>query len=221
MKTPFTTEQFFSVFERYNSVTFPAQIILLLLGIFSLHVTIFSRAGKNQTVGGLLGLFWIWMGLVYHITFFSSINPPAYIFGALFILQGIFFFWETYKRKKIEFSYSGGIVDYIAVFFVVFGLFIYPIISYLLTGSFAKTISFGLPCPTTIATFGFLMLARESLSKYLVIIPSLWALVGTTAAVSFNVYQDYLLIVSAIVANIFIFSNRKSKTEKPNEVSPV
>lgn len=116
MNTPFSTEQFFSVFEFYNSSTFPFQIIILLLGIFILYVALSKRAGKNQIIGGLLGIFWIWMGVVYHIVFFSTINPPAYLFGGIFILQGIFFFIETYKRKKLEFTYTGNIIDYLAVF---------------------------------------------------------------------------------------------------------
>src|SRR5690606_14104638 len=112
---------------------------------------------------------------------------------------------ETYRRKKVTYSFKGSFTDYLAVFFVKFGLFIYPAISNLLADSLSKTISFGLPCPTTIATFGFLILARKNLSGYLVIIPTLWALVGTSAAVNFGVIQHLVLPVSAIVANIFIF----------------
>jgi len=209
MKTPFTTEQFFSVFETYNSNVFPAQIIILLLGLFILYITLFSRFEKNTLIGSMLGLFWIWMGAVYHIIFFSSINPPAFVFGTLFILQGIFFLVETLIRKKLVFSYLRGTRGYLAVILILFGLIVYPLISYFLGGAISKTISFGLPCPTTIATFGFLMLASKKISKYLLIIPSLWAIIGTTAALQFGVYQDFLLIISAIIANIYILQNQK------------
>jgi hypothetical protein len=205
MKTPFTTEEFFSVFENYNSTVFPAQIVLLLLGIFALYMVITQKKRMDRTVGSLLSLFWIWMGAVYHIIFFSPINTAAKIFGALFILQGIFFLIETYQRKKLEFSYSGNLKENLGLIFILFGLVIYPVISYFLSGSVEKTISFGLPCPTTIATFGFYLMATKKFSKYLLIIPSLWALIGTTAALRFGVYQDFLLIVTAIVANVYIF----------------
>jgi len=205
MKTPFTTEQFFSVFENYNSSVFPAQFILLLFGIFALYMVIAQKTKMDRTVGSLLGLFWIWMGAVYHIIFFYPINPAAMVFGALFILQGIFLLVETFKRKKLEFSYSGNLKGNLGLIFIVFGLVIYPVISYFLGGSVEKTIAFGLPCPTTIATFGFFLLTGKKFSKYLLIIPSLWALIGTTAALKFGVYQDFLLILTAIVANIYIF----------------
>jgi len=212
MKTPFTTEQFFSVFESYNSAVFPAQLILLLLGIFALYMVITQKAKKDRTVGSLLGLFWVWMGVVYHIVFFSPINPAAQVFGALFILQGIFLLIETFKRRKLEFSYTGNLKGNLGLIFILFGLVIYPVISYFLAGTVEKTISFGLPCPTTIATFGFFLLTGNKFSKYLVIIPSLWALIGTTAALKFGVYQDFLLIVTAIITNIYVFKNKKTNT---------
>lgn len=219
MKTPFTTEQFFSVFENYNSTVFPAQIIILLAGLFSLLVLFSKRSGKNQAIGGLQAFLWIWMGAVYHIAFFSSINPPAFVFGALFILQGFFFFLETFTRKKLRFQFAKDLTGYLAVFFILFGTFIYPLISYFLAGAFPMTISFGLPCPTTIFTFGFLILARKNLSKYLVIIPTLWALIGTTAALNFGVYQDFMLLLTAIIANLVIFTPRKPQIRKHSEVT--
>ena len=214
METPFTTEQFFSVFESYNSTVFPAQIILLLLVIFAMYMVITKKSGMNRTIGSLLGLFWIWMAAVYHIIFFSSINPVAIMFGALFILQGISLLIETFKRKKLEFSYSGNLKGNLGLIFILFGLVIYPVISYYLGGSVEKTISFGLPCPTTIATFGFYLLASKKFSKYLLIIPSLWALIGTTAALKFGVYQDFLFIITAIVANLYIIRIRILKPKK-------
>ncbi|WP_394339066.1 DUF6064 family protein [Methanosarcina sp. UBA289] len=30
---------------------------------------------------------WLWMGIVYHWSFFASINPVAHIFGVLFVLR--------------------------------------------------------------------------------------------------------------------------------------
>jgi len=43
------------------------------------------------------------------------------------------------------------------------------------------------------------------LSKYLLIIPALWTIVGTSAAINFGVYPDYLMPVSALIAIIYLF----------------
>ncbi len=34
-----------------------------------------KRSGR--VVSGILALFWIWMGVFYHIAYFSTINPAA------------------------------------------------------------------------------------------------------------------------------------------------
>ena len=197
------------MFENYNASVFPVQLFFLFFGILAVYSTLSEKSGRNNIIGGLLFTIWIWIGIVYHIIFFASINPAAYFFGGLFILQGIFFFIETFVRKNIVFKYTGSAKGYLALFFILFGLIIYPVISFYLGGSVLKTISFGLPCPTTIVTFGFLLLTDKKFSKYLLIIPSVWALIGTAAAVNFGVYQDYLMIVAAIIANIYLIRKRK------------
>lgn len=203
---PFTTEQFFSVFENYNASVFPVQLVFLFFGILVVYSTLSEKSGRNKIIGGLLILVWIWVGIAYHIIFFAAINPVAYVFGGLFILQGIFFYIETFVRKNLVFKYTGSAKGYFALFFILFGLIIYPVISFYLGGLVLKTISFGLPCPSTIVTFGFLMITDKKFPGYLLIIPSLWAIIGTAAAVNFGVYQDYVMIVSAFVVNIYLIN---------------
>lgn len=208
MKTPFTTEQFFEIFEKYNSGVYPVQIVLLVLGVVAVFLLHSRSKSKNMLIGGFLGLLWIWIGVIYHISFFTAINKAAYLFGTLFIIQGLFFFVELF-RNKLEFTFIGKTRGYIGYFFVIFGLLIYPIISYFLEGAWSNTISLGLPCPTAIFTLGFLMLTTSKLSKYLLIIPILWAIIGTGAATNFGVYQDYVMLLAAIVAGIYLFSRKK------------
>ena len=94
METPFTTEQFFEVFEKYNSSVFPIQLIFIGLGIVGIFLIHSKRNIKNTLIGAFLGFMWLWIGVVYHISFFTSINKAALGFGGLFIIQGIFFFIE-------------------------------------------------------------------------------------------------------------------------------
>lgn len=146
---------------------------------------------------------------MYHISFFTSINKAAYGFGGLFILQGIIFLIESIVRNKLEFSFKGNTKDNIGYFFIIFGLLIYPVISYLLENYLDKTITPGLPCPTTILTFGFLMLTDKKLSKYTLIIPSIWAIIGISAAINFRIYQDYVMIIAAIFTDIILIDRKK------------
>lgn len=208
MKTPFTTEQFFDVFEKYNLTVFPAQLIILIAGAIMLWLLHSGKPMKDKWIGGFLGILWIWAGLVYHIAFFTVINKVAYVFGGIFILQGILILIQTF-RGRLDFSFSARPWDYVAYFFLLFGLLIYPVISYFAAGDFANTIALGLPCPTTIYTFGFFMLAGTRFPKYLLIIPTLWAIVGLSAALNFGVYQDVMILVSAIFADIALLGRKR------------
>lgn len=208
MKTPFTTGQFFEVFRNYNSEIFPIQIIILVLGIAAIFLIYNKKEISDKIICGFLGFLWLWIGVVYHLSFFTEINKAAFGFGGLFILQGIFFFIELF-RNKLHFSFKPVTSNYIGYIFILFGLIVYPVISYLSAQNFSETISLGLPCPTAIYTFGFLMLANKKMSKYLLIIPTIWAVIGTGAAVNFGIYQDYVMLLSAIVANVYILKKKK------------
>lgn len=209
MKTPFSAEQFFSVFDAYNHAVFPSQIILLLLGAVAVFAVSTKHIWKDRYVAGLLGLLWLWTGIVYHISFFSDINLAAYGFGALFILQGFLFLWEGFAGKKLTFQYAGSVQGYLGFFFILYGLAVYPVVNYLVERNLAHSISLGLPCPTMILTFGFLMVSGKKFPKYLLIIPSLWALVGISAAVNFGVYQDLVMVLTAVVANVLLLTRSK------------
>lgn len=224
MKTPFTTEQFFNIFEKYNLALFPIQLIFILLGIIGLFLLHSRYRLKSKLTGGFLGLLWIWMGLVYHISFFSEINKAAFVFGGIFILQGLLILINTFIAEKLTFNFIPQTRDYFGYFFIVFGLLIYPVISYFAVGSAVRTIALGLPCPSTILTLGFFMLTNNKFPKYLLIIPSLWAIVGLSAAINLGVYQDFMIFVAALMANIFLVKRKINgkapyQSAKPDRIS--
>ncbi|HEY3371943.1 MAG TPA: DUF6064 family protein [Prolixibacteraceae bacterium] len=203
MTTPFSIEQFFYVFEQYNLAVFPGQLIIAFLGLVGL-VLLHSKAPfKNGFIGIFLGALWIWTGLIYHIEFFSKINQAAFLFGDLFIIQGLLILYNSFK-DRFHFSFEPQLKDYAGYFFILFGLIIYPLIGLVSHGSLMKTISLGLPCPSVIFTFGFLILTKSHFPKYLLLIPSLWAIVGLSAVVNFGVYPDLMILISAISAIVLV-----------------
>ncbi|RMA58757.1 DUF6064 family protein [Ulvibacter antarcticus] len=209
MEIPFTTEQFFSVFEEYNSTVFPFQWIIILLGMFALFLIHSKHSSKNKLIGSFLGLLWVWIGIVYHIIFFTAINKLAFVFGGFFILQGVLILINTFLKDRLIFSFSSHTKNYFGYFFIIFGFIVYPIISYFVHGSFNRTIALGLPCPSTIFTFGLFMMASNKFPKYLLIIPSLWAVVGLGAAIQFGVYQDFVMPITAIITGTLLFKTKK------------
>lgn len=205
MKTPFTTEQFFSVFENYNHAIFPGQFFILLLGVLCILLLHTQRPSKDMLIGSILGLLWMWVGAVYHISFFAVINPVAQVFGILFIVQGLLILYAV-SANRLHFTFHHKTFDYLGYFFILFGMFIYPVIGLLIHEEPWKMISLGLPCPSTIFTFGLLIMARNHLPKYLLIIPTIWAVVGISAAIQFGVTQDLMLIIAAICTIVAVYT---------------
>lgn len=211
MKLPFTTEQFFKVIEAYNVTIFPAQWIILVLGVFCLFLLHSSYPARNRIIGTYLGALWIWSGIVYHLIFFTGINKAAYVFGGIFILQGLLILFNTYHNNRLNFTFEQKTRAYVGYFFVLYGLVIYPIVSYFVEGSFERTIMIGLPCPTTIVTFGLFILTSKVFPKYLLIIPTLWAIAGLSAAINIGVVQDVMIMISALTA-LLLLAGRKTVT---------
>ncbi|MBK7030107.1 MAG: hypothetical protein IPH45_13265 [Bacteroidales bacterium] len=219
MKIPFTAEQFFKVFENYNLQVFPAQVILVLLGITGLVLAHSAKPYRDKLIGSILGFVWIWAGIIYHIGFFASINKAANFFGIVFILQGLLIIWSSFSGKWTGISLKPTLSGYIGEILVIFGLLIYPIIGLILGTPFKHTISFGLPCPSTIATFGFFLLTSGKLPRYLLLIPSLWVLIGFMAALNFGVYQDIMLLISLLVSLPFLIFKKKPISETIDSVT--
>lgn len=212
MRIPFTIEQFWQVFMNYNATVFPLQLVWFFLGLSTALLLFTNRRIKSLYAGCVLGLLWLWIGVVYHISFFTDICAPAFVFGALFILEGLLIWFCVFTGKLF---FSGGFsgLKVLGYFFMLYGLIIYPAAGYLLESEFAKVIAIGLPCPSSIFTFGMLILADKKLPKYLLIIPSLWALVGISAAINLGIYQDLMIIIAAVCANIICWRKSIRQTE--------
>jgi hypothetical protein len=109
---------------------------------------------------------------------------------------------------------------YFGYFFILYGLIIYPVVGYLIEQNLSQTISIGLPCPTIILTFGFFLLCDKKFSKYLLIIPSLWAVIGISAVLKLGIYQDSMMLIAAIIADVWLLT-RKFQSEMPEKVDQI
>lgn len=89
MSLPFTTDQFLAVFADYNRAVWPAQLLLLALGIALTVAAYLGLPGTQRLIALGLALLWAWMGVVYHLGFFRHINPAAGLFGAVFVVEAV------------------------------------------------------------------------------------------------------------------------------------
>ena len=148
MKTPFTIDQFFAVFEKYNTAVYPAQIIFFVAGISAIAFLHSVTRNKGKIITIILSALWLWNSLVYHLMFFSTINKAAVGFCFLFFIQAVLMLYESLVKRRLDFGFGHRIKDYAGYGFVLYGLFLYPVIDLLAGHDITGVISLGLPCPT-------------------------------------------------------------------------
>lgn len=214
MDLPFTTEQFLNIFKDYNTAIWPAQLIAYLLGFTAVAFAFHRQASAGPWVLAILGLFWSWMGAIYHILFFSSINKAAVLFGSLFLVQGVLFIYTAAKQPP-DFGHSADGYGITGSLFIHYAVLIYPILGALLGHGYPHAPMFGVaPCPTTIFTFGILLWARDPIPGWLLVIPVLWSIIGFTAVLRLGIRKDIgLLVAGAVGAVMILYRNRKRKRE--------
>lgn len=210
MQLPFTKEAFLNVFAEYNTSVFPLQIVFVLLAFVLIYLAYRNYKYSSLIISLSLAFYWIWIGVVYHILFFSAINKAAYFFGVLFVLQGLLFIYAGAIRKELSYSTGRSMEAYFGWAFIAYALIIYPILGMLSGHSYPKAPTFGLPCPTTIFTFGMFLFVKNRFPYYLLIIPVLWSILGFSAAVQLSVTEDFGLSFAGVIGLLLIiYYNKK------------
>ena len=207
---PFTTEQFLDVFRQYNEAVWPAQWALLGLAAAIVAVAHTRSHGGQRFGAAALAALWIWCGLAYHAVFFRRINPAAPAFGALFVAQGaLLLLGHRTIGETPRFAPEHRVREWIGGLLITFALFVYPAIGAISGHRYPTSPTFGLPCPLTLFTFGILLATRAPHRRALLVIPMLWSLVGTVAAIQLGMWEDLSLPAAALT--VAVISARESR----------
>jgi hypothetical protein len=198
---PFTPEQFLIVFVNYNHAIWPAQIAAYLLGGLAVVLLFRKVPESDRAIAGILAAMWLWTGFFYHGIWFAAINKAAYVFAALFMVQGCYFVYAGVYRRQLRFGIRRGLAAWVGAAFVAYAAVVYPLIGAATGHSYPAMPMFGVtPCPVTIFTFGMLLLTVHPVPRWLLVILIVWSLIGGSAAILLNVPQDWLLLLSGCIA---------------------
>lgn len=214
MRLPFTVDEFLGVFKDYNESVWPIPVLFFILAMLAVILLSKGNGSSNRIAMAILSLFWIWMGIVYHIIFFSAINKAAYLFGACFLIQGLIFLYVGVIKGRIKLEFSLNLSGIVALIFIVYALILYPLAGYAMGHVYPTAPTFGVPCPTTIFTFGILAFSVQRIPWYIITIPLLWSIVGFFAALNLSVKEDFgLAIAGVLFASILFFNTPKGQTK--------
>jgi hypothetical protein len=217
---PFTVDQFLSVFERYNVAVWPAQLFLNAIGILAICLVLQRKSDFSKTVSIILAIFWLWMGLVYHFWFFSAINKPALMFALLFVLQATIFFIAGFWKHQLWFRFTLNLNGIVGSVFLVYALIVYPALGYWFDHRYPTAPTFGLPCPTTIFTFGVLLWTERRVPLYLLAIPLAWSFMGFWAGVSLGMKEDFGLLAAGLISSLVIILRDRLSDKNTNHFDP-
>lgn len=210
MRLPFTTEQFLDVFVRYNDAVWPAPAVLMVLAIGAITYSVREWPQDGRRVSAILAVLWLWMAIVYHIAFFASLTRAAVLFALAFVVQSGLFAWLAMRPHTLGYRPRANAAGVIGAVLIAYALIGYPVVGYLVGHRYPAAPTFGVPCPTTIFTFGLLLWSTGPFARRLAMVPALWAIVGSSAAANLGMTEDLGLLVAALCAVPLIFAPRRS-----------
>ena len=218
MGIPFTTDQFFDAFRRYNEAVWPAQWVLGALAVITVVVALRHGARAARWVNVVLALLWYWMAIAYHLAIFADLSRLGLAFALAFVVQGAMFSWLAVRRAPASYVPRSLATTGIGAVLIIYAIVVYPMLGYLWGHRYPASPTFGVPCPTTIYTLGLLVWGSATVPRRFYLIPLAWAVVGTSAAVNLGVTEDFGLAVAAALT-IGLLVARRSGTRRRESVT--
>jgi hypothetical protein len=208
MNPPFTLEQFFEVFSRYNEGVMPLQLGLFLLALTAFAEMVVRRRRSDRVVSAILAGLWAWMGIVYHLVYFTPANPAAALFGVMFLGGATAFAWAGVVHGRLKFNGENRMRRIAGHALITYSLVVYPLLSLLLGREYPALPTFGLPCPTTIFTIGMLAFVSGRFPRYVLAVPVAWAFIGGQGAFLLGMYEDVGLLAAGLTGIWLAFDAR-------------
>lgn len=175
----FSARVYYRLFELHNQALWPAQILMLVLGLAILWLMLRPMRNGNRFVFAALGALWIWIAWSFFLERYGTINWASVYIAPLFALQGLAMIWFGAVRGRLAFAETPRSPELISSALFTFALVVYPLLAPLFGRSWTGAEIFGIaPDPTAAATLAVLANVRQT-QIWLMVVPMLWcALTG-------------------------------------------
>lgn len=208
---PFSASEFLDVFAAYNSALWPFAVSLWVITAGVCVAFIVQRAGDGRVMRLVLAGHWLWAGVMYHALFFTVINPAAWLFAVLFVVQAMLFLTPGSSVRASPARF-GSIRHLFSSALIVYSL-LYPAVARVDGFIYPRAPTFGVPCPTVVLTVGFLF-ATSASSVLLSVIPIAWSALGMSAVLSFGVHADVVLPAAGTLLAMDVIVGRRHVMRK-------
>jgi hypothetical protein len=211
LQLPFSRDAFLDVFGVYNTLLWPIAAALWIATLLAFIACLRGRP-RNAWTFGLLAFQWAWAGIFYHAALFTWINPAAWGFAILFLVEAGLLAWSGTVRARLHLSPNEAAPSQtIAYGLIAYGL-LYPLLALIGPDAYPRVPTFGVPCPTTLVTIGFLLLVRPA-PLLVTIVPLVWTAIAGAAAFALGMTVDLALVVAggALAAHLWITRVRRPR----------
>jgi hypothetical protein len=197
---PFGREAFLGVFREYHLDVGPAPILLAALALIACSLALRPRGASDRLIAAFLAALWTWSGVVYLWLHLTAINPLAPWFAGAFVLQGVLFLLYGVLTNRLRFGARPDAFGATGGTIIAYALVAYPLIGMALGHTYPSAPTFGVPCPTTLFTFGLLLWTVGRVPFTLLLVPLLWSLLAVSAAVNWGVWEDLAMPLVALIS---------------------
>lgn len=210
MTLPFSADAFFDLFGAYNAQFWPVAVLLWAATVRAFVRVLRGRADLSRFPAVLLVLQWTWTAVAYHLFFFTRINPAAWAFAMLFLVEAALLAWFAWRQPP-QFAPVRSRRGALAAMLIGYAL-AYPLLAVAGGHTYPRVPTFGLPCPTAILTIGVLIGAGRTFPRIAAVVPMVWSVIGGSAAVFFGVWADLMMPVAAAALFVDVCVLRSGRT---------
>ncbi len=197
-------------FTEYNLRIWPMQLVAYALCIVVVVLALRKARYSDQVIAAILAFFWLWLGLMLWLPG-SAIFLPAYVFGALSLIQGGLFLLGV-ARPRVSYRIGADASSRLGLALIVYAMVFYPLVGYAVGHIYPRSLTIGVfPCATAIFTLGMFLCTEGKVPRPLLIAPLVVALYGIVA-VSGGVVEDIGLIIAGIVTPLMLVYREKRPT---------
>jgi hypothetical protein len=192
----FSLHSYYRLFELYNAAIWPAQIVVLALGLAMLVLLRRAELRRGRLIAAILAACWLWIAIAFHAHRYATLTWSARYFAWGFGLEAALLIWTGVVRGRLVFERRP-----LGLSIILFALVVHPlIIVALFSRTWRQVEIFGVaPDPTAIATLGVLLLATGRVRWELMVLPLLWCAISGATLLSMKAPDAGIPLAAAVL----------------------
>lgn len=205
----FSARTYYRMFELYHAQIWPFHVVAIASVVAILVLLRREDPWARRAIAGLLAVWWLWVGIAFHLNRYATINWAAKYFAALFVIQSVLLVWHGIVRGRLHFMVSRSLADRMAVGLLVVAAVLEPIAGRLTGRTWMQVELLAVtPDPTAVATLALLALATPQSPRLLLVIPVTWCVIGGATLWALGSAEAWVVLLLGLFGLVLAFRHR-------------